>query len=143
MKLTSSPKLNSLLYEMGIHSYYGVISHLPRKYEYFVATTKEELANLVDKQRVVLEGKIEGNIRTLRFSSSNNASFYFHNDEDNEDYEIIAWNRPYLGKETFGDDKIILSCIYDKKRHKMNMVSFKKASSLSSRIVPVYSLPSD
>ncbi|MDD7714392.1 MAG: DEAD/DEAH box helicase, partial [Mollicutes bacterium] len=143
MKLTSSPKLNSLLYEMGIHSYYGVISHLPRKYEYFVATTKEELANLVDKQRVVLEGKIEGNIRTLRFSSSNNASFYFHNDEDNEDYEIIAWNRPYLGKETFGDDKIILSCIYDKKRHKMNMVSFKKVSSLSSRIVPVYSLPSD
>lgn len=143
MKLTSSPKLNSLLYEMGIHSYYGVISHLPRKYEYFVATPKEELANLVDKQRVILEGKIEGNIRTLRFSSSNNASFYFHNDEDNEDYEIIAWNRPYLGKETFGDDKIILSCIYDKKRHKMNMVSFKKVSSLSSRIVPVYSLPAD
>ena len=70
MKLTSSPKLNSLLYEMGIHSYYGVISHLPRKYEYFVATPKDELANLVDKQRVVLEGKIEGNIRTLRFSSS-------------------------------------------------------------------------
>lgn len=143
MKLTSSPKLNSLLYQMGINTYFDVVNYLPRKYEYYFSSTKEELSSLADKSRVILEGNVIGNIKTLRFSSSSNASFYFHNDMDNEDYQVIAWNRPYLNKELIGNEKLVLSCIYDQKRHQMSMVSFKKASSLKSRIVPVYSLKDD
>ncbi|HAS55801.1 MAG TPA: ATP-dependent DNA helicase RecG [Firmicutes bacterium] len=142
MKLVTSPKLNSLLMDMGIHSYYGVICHMPRKYESFFPSSKIALLNLKDKDRVCLEGNLIGNIKTVRFSSSSNSRFYFHNDIDEEDYEILAWNRPYLSKELFNDDKLTLNCIYDQSRHVMNLLSFKKTSSLSSRLLPLYSLPS-
>lgn len=142
MKLVTSPKLNSLLMDMGIYSYYGVICHMPRKYEYFFPTSKQNLLNLKDKDRVCLEGNVIGNIKTVRFSSSSNSRFYFHNEADEEDYEILAWNRSYLSKELFNEDKLTLNCIYDQSRHVMNLISFKKTSSLSSRILPLYSLPS-
>jgi len=43
-KLTKSPRLNHLLYEMGIYSAYDVISLLPRRYDDFPIRRKEILS---------------------------------------------------------------------------------------------------
>ena len=42
-KLTKSPRLNKLLYQMGIFNYYDVINHLPRRYEDLSYTHERDL----------------------------------------------------------------------------------------------------
>ena len=54
-KLTKSPRLNKMLYQMGIYTPYDVINHLPRRYDDLNYTQER---GLKDKQRVVLLGKI-------------------------------------------------------------------------------------
>ena len=38
MKLTTSPRLEEMLQNMGIHSYLDVLGHLPRRYDNFTYT---------------------------------------------------------------------------------------------------------
>ncbi len=48
MKLTTSKRLNKLLFEMDIHNYYDVLFHIPKKYEYHTLT--DDNIPLTDKQ---------------------------------------------------------------------------------------------
>ena len=50
-KLSSSPRINKLLYQMGIFNNYQVVEHLPRRYDDLSYTGER---NLKDKDRVVL-----------------------------------------------------------------------------------------
>ena len=142
MKLTSSAKLNYLLGEMGIFQPWQVLEHLPRRYESFYYTDRESLHHLPDKGRAVLLGKVIGSPKTIRFSKMSNTSFLFH-DQYGDDYRVIAWNRPYLGKMLQSEEEFTLSASYDQKRHEMNLLSLKKGRiPLEEAIVPIYSLPS-
>lgn len=139
-KLTKSPRLNQLLYQMEIYNYYDVINHLPRRYEDFSYT---EERNLKDKQRVVILGKIISlpketkkgriNITTFDFMSANKTYF-----------RVVAFNRPYLGKILNLTDNFTLVGVYNRKRSEIDMVNIYKGEIASSqRIKPIYSLPKD
>lgn len=143
MKLTSSPKLNSLLFEMGIATPYQVVCHLPRRYDSFLYSTKEELALLEDKQRVVLYGRIVGSVKTLRFHNLTNTKFYFEDEFGNE-YQVVAWNRPYLSTMLNGEDHFTLQANFDHKKHELSLVNIKKGRiDPEHALVPVYTLPRD
>ena len=143
MPLTGSKKLNFLLGEMGIFNARQVIDHLPRRYDSFLYTSKEELSHLVDKQKVVLYGHVLGVAKTLRFRNLSNTKFLFE-DEYGEPYNVIAWNRPYLGKMLSSGGEFTLQASVDKKKHELNLLNLKKGRiAQENAIVPIYSLPKD
>ncbi|MCR5491480.1 MAG: ATP-dependent DNA helicase RecG [Bacilli bacterium] len=141
MKLTSSPKLNILLYQMGIVTPYQVVCHLPRRYDSFVYTPKEDLELLEDKQRLVVYGKIVGQVKTLRFKNLINTKFYFE-DEFGNQYQVVAWNRSYLSTMLNHEDSFTLQATFDHKKHELNLLNIKKGRiDPEHSIVPVYTLP--
>ena len=144
MKLVSSPHLEALLENMGIHSYLDVVSRLPRKYDLFIPTPINQLHHLIDKQKVVLVGVIITPARTRRFSKASLTSFYFREENTNTDFSIEAWNRPYLGKTIKLDSTYTLQGSYDAKGHVINLIALKSGKiDAENALVPVYSLPSD
>ena len=139
-KLTGSPRLNQLLYQMQIYSYYDVINHLPHRYEDFSYT---EERNLKDKQRVVLLGKVISlpketkkphlNITTFEFMTKNKTYF-----------RVVAYNRLYLGKIINLEDDFTLVGVYNRKHNQIDMINIYKGEiAESSRIRAIYSLPKD
>lgn len=142
-RLTTSPRLNYLLLKMGILDYPDVLSHYPRRYESYEYTSPKALYHLVDKQRIVIYGKLISTPKSLRFSRLSNVSFFFE-DEQGGNYKVVAWNRPYLTKILNLKDSYTLSASYDAKRHELNLLNIKKGLiPVGERIVPVYSLPSE
>ncbi len=139
-KLTQSPRLNKLLYQMGIYSYYDVVNHLPRRYEDFSYTHDK---GLDDKERVVLLGKVlslpkvshtkKVDITTFDFMTNNKA--YFH---------VVCFNRPYLAKNINLEEDFTLVGTYSKERNEIYMMNIYKGEiPLNDRIKPIYSLPKD
>lgn len=139
-KLTKSPRLNHLLFEMGIRNAYDVVNYLPRRYEDLSYTIER---NLVDKQRVVLFGhplslpqlvKHRG-VSIVRFDFQTQKGTYF---------KIIAFNRPYLSNIITLESDYTLIGTFDKKNNEINLVNIiKGVVPLEQRFRPVYSLPSD
>lgn len=128
---------------MGIATPYQVICHLPRRYDSFLYSSKEELELLEDKQRVVLYGRIVGNVKTLRFRNLSNTKFYFEDEFGNE-YQVVAWNRPYLSTMLNHDDYFTLQANFDHKKHELSLVNIKKGRiDPEHALVPVYALPKD
>ena len=143
MKLTSSPKLNYLLGEMGIFTPFEAINHLPRRYDSFYYASKAELASLVPNKRYVLLGKILTPIQVTRFAKISAAKFYLR-DQYGDDYAMVAYNRPYLGKMFKEGDEVTVAATYDERRHELSIISLKKGEiGEDHRLVPVYSLPAD
>ena len=143
MKLTTSPRLNYLLGEMGIFSYFQALEHLPRRYESFLYSDPSRLHHLEDKERVVLFGKVITTPKTLRFQRLSNTTFYFRDEFDN-DYKVVAWNRPYLSKILNQEDSFTLQASYDAKKHELSLLNLKKGRiPKEEALVPVYSLPSE
>lgn len=137
-KLTSSPRLNKYLYNMGIFSYYDVINHLPRRYEDLSYTVDR---GLVDKQRVVLLGKIislpkvnkarKVHVTTFEFMTSNKSYF-----------RVVAFNRPYLGGNINLIDDFTLIGVYNAKRGEIDFINmYKGMIPPQNQIRPVYTLP--
>ncbi len=143
MKLTGSPKLNFLLGEMGIFNYRQVLEHLPRRYESYAYSRKEQLLHLEDGQRIVLFGRLLESAKVMRFRSVSKTSFLFES-ETGEEYQVVAWNRPFLGKTLNLEDNFTLVATYDKKNHGLNLVNVRKGRiAPEESIKPVYSLPRD
>ena len=139
-KLTKSPRLNKLLYQMGIFDYYDVINHLPRRYEDFSYTRER---GLEDKERVVLLGKVislpkivnNGKINITRFDFFTNNKSYFR---------VVAFNRPYLEKNINLTDNFTLVGSFNKKRNEIDFMNMYKGEiPENERIRPIYSLPLD
>ena len=107
MKLTKSPRLNFLLGEMGIFDAYGVINHLPRRYEDFSYTPEKDLQ---DKQRVVLLGKVLSIPKAVTAKGLNVLTFDFMS-RGRRYYKVVFFNQPYLSKtiklDAHGISKII------------------------------------
>ena len=135
--------MNYLLGEMGIFAPYQVLEHLPRRYDSFYYADRETLHHLPDKGRAVLLGRVVGVPKTLRFAKLSNTTFLFR-DQYGDDYKVVAWNRPYLGKMLQADAEFTISASYDAKRHEMNLLSLKKGKiPPEEALVPIYTLPAD
>ena len=139
-KLTKSPRLNKLLYQMGIFTPYDVINHLPRRYEDMNYTAERDLK---DKQRVVLLGKIISiptyvrarNIDIIRFDFMTKKRTFFR---------VVAFNRRYLTKNINLEDDVTLVGSFNAKSGEINFINLYKGEiPPENRIKPIYSLPLD
>ena len=137
-KLTKSPRLNKYLYEMGIYTPYDVINHLPRRYEDFSYTHERDLK---DKERVVLLGKVLSLPKLTKAKRIDITTFDFMT-RNKSYFRVVAFNRPYLGKNINLQDEFSLVGVYNKKRNEIDFINmFKGVIPQSGRIKPVYSLP--
>ena len=139
-KLTKSPRLNTLLHQMGIYSFYDVIYHLPRRYDNFNLTRDDHLE---DKQRVVLLGDI---ISLPKLNNGRRASLVTFDflDINRKYFRVMAYNRPYLLKTLKVNERYTLIGVYDKKRNEIDLVNLTKGEIEPEKALkPVYSLPSD
>ena len=139
-KLTKSPRLNKLLYQMGIFNYYDVINHLPRRYENFNYTREK---GLEDKERVVLLGKVISIPRVNKAKRVDVTTFDFMT-VNKTFFRVVAFNRPYLAKNINLEDNFTLVGVYNRKRNELDFLNMYKGEiPENERIKPIYSLPAD
>ena len=137
-KLTKSPRLNHLLYEMGIRNAYDVINYLPYRYE-DVNYTNERHLN--DKQRLVIYGKIISLPRLIRHQNITIIAFEFMTSRGTY-FKVVAYNRPYLLKTLNMNDDFTLIGSFSLKNNEINMLNFYKGViPINERLKAVYSLP--
>ena len=140
MKLTKSPRLNFLLGEMGIFDAYGVINHLPRRYEDFSYTPEKDLQ---DKQRVVLLGKVLSIPKAVSTKGLNVLTFDFMS-RGRRYYKVVFFNQPYLAKTLKLDEEYSLVGTFNKKRNEVDgQKIYKGEIPFDERLKPIYALPSD
>ncbi|MDR0934808.1 MAG: ATP-dependent DNA helicase RecG [Erysipelotrichaceae bacterium] len=138
MKLTKSPRLNALLYEMGIYNYYKVIEHLPRRYDNF-SLTKD--TDLVDKQRVVVLGRIMSEIEPFKHGKLSAVTFDFIS-TNRKHFSVIAYNRAYLKQTLKQGGEYTLIGTYDLKKKRLNLINILSGKIPSDESLrPIYSLP--
>lgn len=137
-KLTKSPRLNSLLYQMGIYNEYDVINHLPKRYDDFSLTLD---STLKDKQRVVFEGKVISIPKINKTKRVDIVSFDFMTTSSRY-FRVIAFNRAFLLKTINVNETYTLTGVYDYKRNEIDLVNLVKGSlDNESKLKPIYSLP--
>ena len=139
-KLTKSPRLNKLLYQMGIFNNYDVVNHLPKRYEDFNYTVER---NLEDKQRVVVYGKVIS-LPTLVKSKHIDITRFEFMTERKTYFRVVAFNRPYLAKIINLVDNFTLVGSYNRKRGEIDFLNiYKGLIPENERIKPIYALPQD
>ena len=139
-KLTKSPRLNYMLGNMGIFSYYDVVNHLPRRYEDYHLTNE---TNLVDKQRVVIYGKLVNLPRLIRTNRIKITTFDILTD-DKHFFKVVAFNRDFLTKTLNLVDYFTIIGVYNKKNNEINLINYCKGNIPDSEALkPIYHLPSD
>jgi ATP-dependent DNA helicase RecG len=139
-KLTKSPRLNYLLGQMGIFTYYDVINHLPHRYDDYSYTDE---TNIQDKQRVVLLGKVISVPRVVPSRSVTVLTFDFMS-RNRKYYKIVFFNQPYLAKTVKIDEEYSIIGTFNLKRNEVDgMKMIKGEVPLEERLKPVYSLPRD
>ena len=137
-KLTKSPRLNKYLYQMGIFDYYDVINHLPRRYESLEYTSEKDLK---DKQRVVVLGKVISLPRVTKAKRVDVTTFDFMT-VNKTFFRVVAFNRPYLGKNINLEETYTLIGSYNRKRNEIDFINMYKGEiPANQRIKPIYSLP--
>ena len=139
-KLTTSPRLNVYLYNMGIFSEYDVIEHLPRRYENYNVTEKDKYE---DKERIVIYGTVISNVKLVKTRNIQIATFELLSDKKRY-FKVVAFNRPYLAKVIKIDENYTIIGTFDKKNNEINFINFNKAQiAPEEALKPIYSLPSD
>ncbi len=139
-KLTKSPRLNTLLRQMGIRTYYDVVYHLPKRYENLNFT---EERNLADKQRVVVIGRLASSPRLVLTKRVKIVTFEFITRAGNY-FKVVAFNRQYLTNILNLVDEFTLIGSFSKKDNEINLVNIHKGEvPASERLKAIYTLPSD
>ena len=139
-KLTNSPRLNHLLYQMEIFNEYDVINHLPRRYEDF-SLSKDSA--FVEGAKVTVKGKIISLPRLNKGRRVSTITFDFMS-SDNKYYRVQAYNRPYLIKTITINEEYTINGTYSKSKNTINLNAIVKgAISEGETLKPIYSLPSD
>ena len=90
--LTSSKNAEKELNLMGIYTSEDLISYLPYKYESFEYCNKKEY-ELVDKERVVLLGRLVSNPKFIRTPKLDIIKFFFISEEGSF-FNVVVNNRP-------------------------------------------------
>ena len=139
-KLTKSPRLNFMLGSMGIFNAFDVVNHLPRRYDDYNLTNE---TNLVDKQRVVVYGKLVSVPRFVRTSRIKLVTFDFMTDSRHF-FKVVAFNREFLLKSLNLEDYYTIIGTYNKKDNEINLINFNKGRiAPENALKPIYQLPSD
>ena len=140
-KLSKSPRINTLLYKMGIFSNYDVVNHLPRRYDNYSLTRERDL---IDKERVVIYCKVISQVLLSNsFKRISISSFDVLTDQGTY-FKIIAYNRPYLAKIIKINEKYTLIGTYDKKKNTINLINMVEGNIPQSDVLrPIYTLPKD
>ena len=139
-KLTKSKRLNYLLGQMGIFTPFDVVNHLPKRYENLNYTNQKDL---IDKQRVVIKGKLVSLPRYIRTKRIQLITFEFVSSENNY-FKVVAFNRSYLLKNLNLEDDFTILGMYIKKDNEINLVNIYKGEiPEDSRYKAIYTLPSD
>ena len=137
-KLTKSPRLNYLLGQMGIFTYYDVINHLPRRYDDYSYTLEKEIK---DKQRLVLFGKVLSIPKLVRARGIDVLTFDFMSKE-RKYYKVVFFNQPYLAKTLKINEDYSLIGIFNLKRNEVDGQKIIKGEvPKEERLKPVYALP--
>lgn len=136
-KLTNNPKTNYLLGELGIFNAYQLINYLPRKYEDFSLSKKEDF---LDKARVVINGTVSSEISEKETNKSKIVSFTVLTSF--RSVKVIAFNRSYLSKIIKSGDNVTISGIYDYKFNQINLISLSKGEIEEDKTLKaIYKLP--
>lgn len=139
-KLTKSPRLNKMLYQMEIYSFYDVINHLPRRYDDYTLT---EETNLLDKQRVVLYGQIVSIPKIVRARNIKIITFDFMTVKKHY-FKVVAFNREFLTNVLKVNEHYTIIGNYNKKLNEINFINFTKGKiPLDECYKPIYQLPTD
>jgi ATP-dependent DNA helicase RecG len=137
MKLTSSPRLAEALATMGIHDFKDVLMHFPYRYE-DLTPTNEVL--LIDKQRLVLTGKVKSAPQLLYFSTIKAVQFYFTTNQGLS-LQVIAFNRTYLAKSIKVGETYTIVGTYDATRRSISLTTIiEDINNEKSILRPIYSL---
>lgn len=137
--LTSSKNAEKELNLMGIYSSYDLISYLPYKYETFEYCQKKD-SELLDKERVVLFGRLVSNPKIIRTHKLDIIKFFFATESGL--FNVVAYNRPYLMSMLNLQDHFTLIGSFNLERRELNLVNIKKGEiPLDERIKSVYHLP--
>ena len=140
MALSRSPNVLAALDELGLKTPLDVLECLPKRFESFIYT-KSKNGDYADKERIVILGKVRGDIKTLRFSSRAISRFYFETIEG-ETFLVEAWNRPYLGKSVDANELYTISGSFDAKRHALSLLNILKGRiTPEESLRPLYRLP--
>ena len=140
-KLTHSPRLNSLLYQMGIYSFYDVLNHLPRRYDDYSLTNER---GLEDKERATIYAKAINNVSLAKsFKKISISSFDVLTDKGTY-FKVIAYNRPYLIKMIKVEEYYTIIGVFDKKKNIINLINIVSGKIAKNKAIrPLYSLPRD
>ncbi|MBE6143887.1 MAG: ATP-dependent DNA helicase RecG [Erysipelotrichaceae bacterium] len=138
--LTSSKNAEKELNLMGIYTSEDLISYLPYKYESFEYCTKKEY-ELVDKERVVLLGRLVSNPKFIRTPKIDIIKFFFISEEGSF-FNVVVYNRPYLTKMLNLEDHFTLVGTYNLEKKELNLINIKKGEiPKEERLKGVYHLP--
>ncbi len=136
--LSSSKRLNYLLHNMGIFSYYDVLEHLPRRYDDYSLTHER---NLSDKERVTIFAKVVTSPKKVLGRKTTIITFDVLTDR-NTYFKVQAFNRPYLTEYVSLDESYTISGVYDKGKNCINVINLLKGKLDSSKTLkPIYVLP--
>lgn len=140
MKLTKSPKLNYLLGNMGIFSYYDVVNHIPKRYEDFSLTREKDL---VDKERVVVYGHLVSLPRLVKTNRVQIVTFEFLS-ENKTYFKVVAFNRPYLVSNLKMDENYTIIGNYAKKNNELSFINYREGRIPANEVLkPIYQLPTE
>ena len=140
--LTSSKNAEKQLNLMGIYDSFDLISYLPYRYESFEYSSKKE-KELVDKERVVIYGRLVSNPKYLKINKLDIVKFFFAT-ENGGFFSVVAFNRPYLMSILNLEDHYTLVGSYSLERKELNLVNLKKGEIPNEeRLKALYHLPQD
>ncbi len=125
---------------MGIHNYYDVIYHLPRRYEDY---TPSDENHLVDGKKISIEGTIISSPKLVKTARTSITTFDFYSSKKKY-YRVVAFNREYLSKIVKINDTYTVYGVYDKKRNEIDMINLQKGIIVPEEYIkPIYSLPQE
>lgn len=142
MAISKSKAFNQALSQIGINEPIDVLKHLPRRYDDFTYSAPKAIYE--EGERVVLLGKISGNMpRCYRFGKRSVFRFTFET-KDEYVFEVEAWNQSYLSHFLNLEDDFTLVGKFDKKHTKISLMKMLKGKIESNAALkPIYSLPSN
>lgn len=124
---------------MGIKNIYDLVFHLPYRYEDYNITPFKDI---VDKQKVVLEGIILNEPKSFKGNKISGVSFDFMSN-DKHYFKVVAFNRDYLSSIINFTDTFTLVGQYNKTKNQINLINLNKGSlKEEDKIKPIYHLPS-
>lgn len=136
--LTSSKNMLEVINSLGINTSEDLIEYLPYRYDVFSYTDD---SNLVDKQKVVLLGKVVSNPKVIHNGKYDIITFFFVS-TNNKFYNVKIFNQSYINKMLNFSDFFTLVGTYSKDKNEINITKVKKGEiPLDERFVPIYHLP--